>query len=176
MRRTSHRGTYWHVKEHIGILNNALKPTCIVREMVTIISRGCIPQEDTFDLTRVIFRHCRVRLHDIAVACVCHENELPLRVRLKDLVQQESSDAQGCADIAEIQGPSIEGAAGIGLVDEVHVVASHLLRSGSQVVEMEIWNAARPIGVDIRHIHPLRERASKRIQESLLWIVYLGNT
>ena len=175
MRRTSHRGTYWYVKEHIRIFDNALKPAGIVREMVTVISRGRIPQENTLDLARVIFRQCRVRLHDIAVARVCHENELPLGVRQKDLVQQESSDLQCCANIAEIQGPGIEGAARVSLIDEVHVVAGHLFWSRSQVMEVEVWDAARPIGVDIRHVHPLRERTSKGVQETFLGIVYLGN-
>lgn len=118
--------TYWYVEEHVRVLDYPFETAGVVWEVITVISRGCIPQENTFDLTRVLFCHFRISAHDIAVAGICHQNELPLRISLEDPFQQVFSDLQSGADVAEIQRSGIEGTSRIGLVDEIHVVARHL--------------------------------------------------
>ena len=76
------------------------------------------------------------RFHDIAIARVSNEDKLSLRIRLEDLVEQERPDTESSGYVAEVERPSIERAAGIGLVNEVHVIAGHLFRRSSQVMEM----------------------------------------
>lgn len=39
----------------------------------------------------------------------------------------------------------------------------------------EVRKCARPISVDVGHIHPRSERLGKGVQQALGWFVYLGN-
>ena len=98
-----------------------------------------------------------------------------MRIGLEDLVEEKLANAQSSVDIAEIQRSIIERAARVCLVDEVHVIARHLLRRGSEVVEMEVGDAPRPIGIDFWHIHPRDKRTSEGIEQTLGWFVNLGH-
>lgn len=130
--------THRHLEEHVRVLIQILKPARVVREPIAIIRGTCVPQEDTLDLAREILGQLRIVLHDIAVAGVCHQDEFAFRESLKDLVEQEFADAEGRRHVAEVQGPGVKGAAGVGFVDEVHVVAGDLLGGRGEVVEVEV--------------------------------------
>lgn len=78
-----------------------------------------------------------LRFHDIAIARVSNEDELSLWIRLEDLIEKECPNAEGSGYVAKVERPSIERATGIGLIDEVHIVARHLFRRSSQVMEMD---------------------------------------
>lgn len=43
-------------------------------------------------------------------------------------------------------------------------------------MKVEVRDRSGPIGIDFRHVHPRRERSSKRVQETLLRIIDLGDT
>jgi hypothetical protein len=66
---------------------------------------------------------------------------------------------------------------GVCLVDEVHVETRGLLGSGGQVVEVRVvGHSARPVSVDLGHVHPGHEGAGKGIEESFLGIIDLGHS
>jgi len=127
-------------------------------------------------LTGEIGDHGRVIPHDVGVAGIGHEDELPVRIGLEDLVEQELADAERGADVGEVQGPIVEGAALVGFVDEVHVVARSLLGRGCQVVEMHVGDATGPVRVDARHIRPLHEGFGEGVQQAEFGFVDLGDS
>ena len=90
------------------------------------------------DLTWEVGGHCRVVPHDIRVGRVGYENELSLREGLEDAVEQELADAEGSADVGEIQRTVVEASARVSGVDELHVVPRHLLGCGREVVEVRV--------------------------------------
>lgn len=98
-----------------------------------------------------------------------------MRIRLEDLLQQEFTDAECLVNVAEVEGTRVKGTTRIGLVDEVHVVSGHLLRGCGEVVEMKVWDAARPVGVDIRHVHPGGKRPCKGVQQAFFWLIDFGD-
>ena len=126
------------------------------------------------DLTGELRRHLRVIAHDIRVRRVGHEDKFALRERLKDLGEQEFADGERGADVAEVQGACVEGAAGVGGVDELHVVPCDLLGCRGEVVEVEIWKAGGPIGVDFGHVFPGCEGAREGVEEAFLGFVDFG--
>ena len=65
---------------------------------------------------------------------------------------------------------------GIGLVDEVHVIASDLLGRRGQVVEVQVRNGARPVGVDSWHVHPRHEWSSEGVEETVFGLIDTGDT
>ena len=87
--------------------------------------------------------------HNITVACIRNQDKLSLWKGLENFIEQELADAQRGADVAEVQRTIVKGASRVVLVDEIHVIASHLLRSGGQIMEPEVRKSARPIGVDV---------------------------
>ena len=42
-------------------------------------------------------------------------------------------------------------------------------------MEVKVGNAARPVGVDVRHVHPRRKRARERVQQPFFGLVDFGN-
>lgn len=100
-------------------------------------------------------------------------NEFALGVGLKDLLEQELADGECGGNIAEVQGPGVEGAAGVVIVDEIHLVSRDLFGRGREVMEVEIGGAARQVGVDLRHVHPGYEGIGKGIHDALCWLVDL---
>ena len=90
--------------------------------------------------------------HNITIARIRNQDELSLWKGLENFIEQELADAQRSADVAEVQRTIVKGASRVVLVDEIHVIASHLLRSGGQVMEPEVRKSARPIGIDIYHL------------------------
>lgn len=93
----------------------------------------------------------------------------------EDLLEQELADAEGGGHVAEVEGPGVEGAAGVGVVDEVHVVARDLLGRGGQVVEVDVGHVGRPVGVDGRHVHPGHEGAGEGVEEPFGGLVDFGD-
>ena len=126
-------------------------------------------------LPRKLSRHRWVISHDIAVARVRNQDEFPLWECTEDLLEQVFAYAEGFVDVAEIEGTRVEGSAGVRLVDEIHVIARDLLGRGGQVVEVEVRDTARPVGVDIRHVHPRRKRTRERVQQTFLGLVDFGD-
>lgn len=55
---------------------------------------------------------------------------------LEDFLEQKLSNRQRGAHVAEIQGARVERAAGVGLVDEIHVVARNLFWRRGEIVEV----------------------------------------
>ena len=167
--------TYRHDEEHVCRIVQALESRGVVGEPVSWIAVRRIPEQDALHLSRELRRHRWVIAHDVAVAGICYQDKLPLGVCLEDLLQQEFADRKRGADVAEVQWTRIEGATRVGLVDEIHIIASDLLGGGGQVVEVKVRNRARPIGVDIRHVHPGHERAGEGVEQALLGFVDFGN-
>lgn len=166
---------YRHRKEHVAILVQLLEPTGIVRELVPVIRSARVAQEDALDLAREIGDHLRIGLHDVAIACIRHEDEFPLGESLEDLIEQVFADTEGGFHVAEIQRARVKRAAWVGFVDEVHVVAGDLFGGGGQVVEMEVGYRARPVGIDGGHVLPLHEGAGEGVEETFFGLVDLGN-
>lgn len=166
---------YRNVKEHIDLLVQILESAGIIRKLVVAIGGRCVPQEDTLHLVGKVDRQLGIGLHHVAVARVGHQHELPLRIGGENLSQEEITDPQGCADIAEIEGSRVERTTRVGLVDELHVIPRHLFGGGGEVVEMDVRHAARPVGVDAGHVHPRGKRAGERIQQTFLGLVDLGH-
>ena len=169
------RATYRHIKEHIGRIIQTLEPARVVRELIPRIGLARVAQEDALHLPRELCRHGRVIAHHVRVARVGHQHEFPLRIGLEDLLEQKLTDRQSRTDVAEVEGPRVEAAAGVGLVDEVHVVAGDLLGRGGEVVEVEVGDGARPVGVDVRHVHPGGEGAGEAVEETFRGLVDLGD-
>lgn len=163
-------------EEHVHLLVEILEAFRVVREMIRRISGRGIAKENTLNLTRVLGGHCRIIAHDIGIAGIGDEDKLPVREALEDLFKEEFPDCQGGGDIAKIEWSGIEAAAGISLVNEIHVVSSNLLGSGCQVMEMHGRNAFGPVSVDIWHVHPLDKRSRERIEEALFRIIDLGDS
>ena len=115
----------------------------------------------------------RIGFHDVAIARVSHQDEFPSRIGLEDFIEQVFADTERSRYVAEIEGSSVKGAARVGLVDEVHVIASDLLGGRRQVVEMDVWDGTRPIGVDLGHVFPLDEGAGEGIKEAFFGLVNL---
>lgn len=162
---------YRHLEEHVAVLIQVLEPARVVGEFIPVVRGAGVAQEDALHLPREIRRHLRIILHHVAVARVCHEDKLPLRIRLEDLGEEVLAYAQGGLHITEVQRPGVEGAAGVGFVDEVHVVARDLFRGGGEVVEVEVGDGARPVGVDVRHIFPLDKRPSEGVEETFFRLI-----
>lgn len=120
-------------------------------------------------------RHGRIVAHDVAVAGVGDEDELALGKGAEDLLEQEFADGQGGADVAEVERSRVEGSARVRLVDEVHVVSRHLFGRGGEVMEVEVRDAARPVGVNFRHVHPRREGAGEGVEEAFFRLVDFGD-
>jgi len=113
-------------EEHVHLLIEVLEACSIVGKVVRRVGRRGVTKEDTLDLTRVIRGQLRVGFHDVRVTGICHQDEFAVGKCLEDLVEQELSDRKRRGDIAEIERAGVETATGIGLVDEVHVVACDL--------------------------------------------------
>lgn len=107
-----------HVEEHVLALRQALKPRRIVGEPVGAVGAGRVAQEDALHLVRAVVRQLRVVGHDVRVGGVAHQDELALREGLEDPVEEVLADCERCRDVGEVEGPGIEGAEGVGLVDE----------------------------------------------------------
>ena len=167
--------TYRDQEKHIHLLIEILEARRIVRKAIPTIGAGRVSQEDALHLARKLRRHGRVVAHDVAVAGVGHEDELALGKGAEDLLEQELADRQGGGDVAEVERARVKGAARVRLVDEVHVVSRHLFGRGGEVVEVEIRDAARPVGVDLRHVHPGREGASEGVEEAFFGFVDFGD-
>jgi hypothetical protein len=120
-----------HVEEHVAAVVQALEAFGVVREPVAAVGGGSVAQEDALDLVGEVMGELRIILHDVRVGCIGNKHELPLRESDKDLSEQVVADSQSSLDIGEVERSCVEGSAGVGLVDKVHVVASGLLRSGS---------------------------------------------
>ena len=119
--------------------------------------------------------HEGIIAHDIRIAGIGHKDKLPLRKRLENLDEQVLPDRQRRRDVGEVEGPGVEGATGVSLVDEVHVVAGDLLGGRGQVVEVEVVDGSGPVGVDLGHVHPGHEGASEGVQEAFFGLVDLGD-
>jgi hypothetical protein len=166
-----------YLEEHVAAVVQTLEPFSVVREPHIAVCCGCVAQEDALNLLGEVVGELWVILHDIRVGRVGDENELPLRESLEDLLQKVHANRQRSRDVREVEWSGVEGAAGVGLVDEVHVETGALLRSSGEVMEMRaVRQGARPVGIDIGHVHPWCERTSKRVQQALLGIVDLGDT
>ena len=162
MKKTKEGGkTYRDEEKHIHLLIQILEPLRIVREPITRIRAGRVAEKYTLDLIWELGDHLRIGAHDVAVAGVGDEDELAVRESAEDFLQQEFADGEGGADVAEVERSRVEGATGVGLVDEVHVVARHLFGRSGEVVEVIIRYAAGPVGVDLRHVHPLCKGAGE---------------
>lgn len=90
---------------------------------------------------------------------------------MENLLEQELPDRQRRTDVAEIERPRVERAAGVSLVDEFHVITRDLFGRGGEVMVMKIGDGARPIGVDVRHVEPGDERAGEGIEEAFFRLV-----
>ena len=157
------KGTYRYQEKHVHLLIQILEPARIVRKAIATIGSGGIAKEDTLDLIREFGDHCRIIAHNVAVTRIRDEDEFALGKSAEDLLEQEFADGQGSADVAEVEGPRVEGTTGVGLVDEIHVIAGDLFGGGGEVVEVEVGDAARPVGVDLGHVHPGGEGAGEGV-------------
>jgi hypothetical protein len=163
-------------EEHVAVRVEALEARCVVGKPHGGIGGRGVAQKDTLYLVREVVGELRVVLHDVAVGGVGDEHKLALGEGGKDLLQQEHADGERGGHIGEVERASVKGAAGVGLVDEVHVVAGCLLGGGGQVVEVRVvGEGARPVGVDLGHVLPLHKGARKGIEEALLGVVDLGD-
>ncbi len=122
--------TYGNVEEHITLLVQILETTGVVGESVAGVCSGCVSQENALDLAGELCCHGRIISHDVAVASVGDEDEFPVGIGAEDFLEQVFADAEGLIDIAEVEGTGVEGTAGVGLVDEVHIIARDLLGGG----------------------------------------------
>ena len=166
--------THRNIEEHITLLIQILEPLRIIRKLIPTIRRAGIPQKDTLHLIREFRDHSRIIAHHVAVTRISDKDELPLRKGLEDLLEQEFADRERGGDVGEVERSRVEGSSGVCLVDEVHVVAGYLLGGCGQVVEVEVWDRFRPIGVDLGHVHPRGERAGEGIQQPFFRLVDLG--
>lgn len=141
--------------------------------MVQAIRRGRVPQEDALHLVGVVVRHLRVVAHDVAVGGVGDEDELALGEGLEDALEEVFADGEGGADVGEVEGPRVEGAEGVGVVDEGHVLPGRLLGERGQVVEMGVCERSRPVAVDVRHVHPGHEGLGEGVVEAVFRVVDL---
>lgn len=115
------------VEEHVRAVVQSLKVFRRVREWIIAVrgvrigravGRRGVLEPDALHLARVVGGHLRVVGHDIAVGGVGDQDELALREGLEDLVEEEFADRERGGDVAEVEGPRVEGAEGVGLVDE----------------------------------------------------------
>ena len=127
-----------HVEEHVAAVVQALEAFSVVWEPIAAVCGRCVAQEDTLDLVGVVVGELGVVLHDVRVGSVGYEHELPLGEGGENLLQKEHTDGQGSTDVGEVQWSCVERAARVGLVNEVHVVASCLLRCCCQVMEVGV--------------------------------------
>ncbi len=162
-------------EEHVLFLVDALEARGVVREQVRAVGRRRVPEKDALDLARVVPHELRVVLHHVRVGGVAHEHELALRIGLEDFVEESPADREGGGDVGEIERPRVKGPERVRLVDVLHVGSRRLLRSRGEVVEVEIVNCRRPVGVDLRHVLPRRVWPCERVKKTLLWIVDLGD-
>lgn len=167
---------YRSEKEHVGTFVHALEAFGVVGKPVARVRSRRVAQQDALHLSRKIGDHGRVIPHHVGVAGIGHEDELPVRIGLEDLVEEKLADAERGADVGEVQGAIVKGAARVGFVYEVHVVARDLLRGGGQVVEMHVGDAAGPVRVDAGHVRPLHEGFGEGIQQAELGFVDLGDS
>lgn len=126
-------------------------------------------------LPRKFSDHGRIVSHNITVAGIRNEDEFTLGEGSEDLLQEELPDGQRSADVAKVQRPCIKTATGVCLVDKVHIISGNLLRSRGQVVEVHIWQAFGPIGIDVWHVHPWSVRTGERVEKAFLWLVNLSD-
>ena len=170
-----HQNTHRDIEKHVALLIQILEPTGIIREPIPRIRRAGIAQENALHLAGKEGRHEWIIAHDIRIAGIGDEDKLALRKGLEDLDEQELADRERGRDVGEVEGPGVEGAAGVGLVDEVHVVARDLLGRRGQVVEVEVVDGFGPVGVDLRHVHPGHEGAREGVQQAFFRLVDLGD-
>lgn len=156
--------TYRDDEEHVHVLIEILEPVRVVGESIARIGGGGVAQEDTLDLAGEFGRHCGIVPHHVAVGRVGHEDEFSSGKSLEDLDEEIFPDRQCGIDVAEVEGPGVEGTARVGLVDELHVVPRRLFRRRGQVVEVEVGQAARPVGIYLWHVHPGSEGPGERVQ------------
>lgn len=144
-----------HHEKHIHALIQPPEPARIIREAIPRIGRTRVPQQDALDLPGERGRHGRVVAHDVGIRRVGEQDEFALGEGQEDLLEEESPDRERRRHVAEVEGSRVEGAEGVRRVDEVHVVARHLLRGRGEVVEVQLLpEGGRPVGVDGRHVHP----------------------
>lgn len=115
--------------------------------------------------------HCRVVLHDVAVAGVGDEDELALGEGGEDHLEEVLADGEGGGDVGEVEGAGVEGAAGVGGVDELLVVAGDLLGQRGEVVEvcgLVVDGEVRgPVRVDGGHVEPGHVGAREGVEDDL---------
>lgn len=163
------------MKEHIDLLIKSLKSTRVIWKPIVLVCPGRVPEEDALHLTGKVHRQLRIVPHHVAVTRVGHQDEFSVRVGGENLPQQKITDAQSCADIAKIKRSRVKRATGVRLVDEFHIISCHLFGGCRQVVEMDVRYAARPVGVNVGHVHPWGERTRERVQQAFLRLVDLGH-
>jgi len=127
-----------HIEEHVLLLVQILEPGRVVGEPVAAVGRRRVAQEDALHLAREVGCHGGVVAHDVAVGGVCHEDEFAVGEGFEDFVEQILADAEGGGDVAEVEVARVEGAAGVGAVDELFVVAAGLFRGRGEVMEVEL--------------------------------------
>jgi len=132
----------WGEEEHVLILRNTLESLCVVGELVSSICSASVSEKDALHLVWTRGSEHGIVTHDVGIAGISDKDEFPVWIRIEDLFEQEFTDGEGSRYIAEVEGPRIEGASWVCLVNEVHVVACHLLRSCRQVVKVHIGEAA----------------------------------
>ena len=138
-----------------------------------------LPSSDNLsrrELIKIISISIHVPYHDVGIGSVSDKNKLSIRVSEEDLVQQEFSDRQCGRDITKIQRSRVKAASGVVVIDELHVIFGDLLGGCGEVVKVHFGEARRPIGVVIRHVHPLPERVNKGVVETLCRLIDFGDT
>lgn len=123
-------------EKHVALSVQALEALSVIWEPHGGVGRGSVAQEDTLDLVGVGVCELGVVLHDVAVRSVGDKHKLSLRESLEDLGEEVHADRKGGFHVGEVERASVEGAAGVGLVNEVHVIAGGLFGGGGQIVEV----------------------------------------
>ena len=113
--------------------------------------------------------------HYIAVARISDQHKLSLRVCPEDLLEQIFTDTERLIDVTEVERTCVKRTTRVRLVNKVHVIPRDLLGGRRQVVEMKVGDAARPIGIDVGHVHPRSEWTREGIEETFFWLVDLGD-
>lgn len=128
-----------------------LEPARVVRELVAGVCGGCVSQQDARDLAREGGDHLWVVVHDVVVACVADQYEFALWEGLDDFCEQRLAHREGLVHGREVERTCVEGAGGVGVVDELHVDAGGLLGGRGEVVKV-VWVVGvltRPRSVDL---------------------------
>lgn len=142
------------LEEHILVLVKALESAGVVWEVVRVIRGTGVAQEDALHLIGALVGKLRVVCHDIRIARVSHEDEFALREGVEDSVQQEQPDVKSCVNVGKVERAGVEAAARVVGIDKLHVCTRYLLGRGCQIMLVDVWNSARPVGVDLGHVLP----------------------